>query len=87
MLLVGGGINALTFLIATFWESLGFTRKETIWLAISFMTAFGVNLTGLILGFIELKKNPVRAIVGLIGNLLFVAIFILLVMYSLAVAP
>ena len=84
LLLIGGGLIALTFLIATFWETLGFSNNETVWLALSMMISFGINLAGFILGFVERKRNPKRALFGVFGNLIFILLFIFVVAYSLS---
>tara|TARA_R110002072_G_scaffold302977_2_gene490596 strand:- start:515 stop:760 length:246 start_codon:yes stop_codon:yes gene_type:complete len=80
---LGGAIIALTFLIATFWLELGLTNDETVWLAISMIFTFGINLAGFIFGFAERKKNKRKAIVAIIGNLIFILYFFIIVGFSL----
>lgn len=82
LLIVGGAMIAITFLLATFWEDLGLTSNETVWLALSMMVAFGINLAGFIIGFFERNKNAKRALYGIIGNIILVLVFVLIVAYS-----
>ena len=76
-------ITALTFLLATFWLELGFNRADTIWLALSLMISFGINIAGLIFGAIERKYNKKKALIGIIGNALLIVLFLLIVVYSI----
>ena len=87
LLISGGILIGLTFLAATFWEAFGLTVNETIWLAISMMVSFGINLAGFIIGFVERKKNPKRALFGIIGNIILVLFFISIVVYSMSLMP
>ncbi len=82
LLIIGGGIIAATFLVATFWETLGLNEDQTVWLALSQTIAFGINLAGLILGFVERKRNKKRSLVGIIGNLVFILLFVSIIVYS-----
>lgn len=82
-LIIGTLIIVATFVAATFWEAMGLTTYETIWLALTMILAFLVNITGFIVGFLERKKNSKRAIFGIIGNGLLVLFFLMIVVYSL----
>lgn len=83
LLIVGGGIDILTYIVASFWEVLGLSSNGTIWLALLMMIAFGLNLAGLIVGFFEIRKSRNKAIIGIVGNLLFILFFFFVVGYSL----
>ncbi|MFT6983115.1 MAG: putative membrane protein [Crocinitomicaceae bacterium] len=74
LLLIGGLIIAFTFIIAI---ELGSAVLTLCWLL-----SFGVTLAGFIIGFIELKRNN-RALIGVIGNLVLLLLFIFLVLSSL----
>lgn len=87
LLLVGGGMVLITFLIATLWEKLGLDSSQTIWLGLSMMVSFGVNLAGFIIGITERKKNRPRALVGIIGNLVFILFFVFIVSYAMNSIP
>ena len=84
LLIIGVVMIVSTFLIATFWEVIGLTRTETIWLAISLMVSFGINLAGFIIGFLERKKNPKKALIGIIGNGVFVLLLFSIVVFSIS---
>ena len=84
LLIIGGGLIALTFLIATFWETLGLDGRHSIWLPVSMMIAFGINVAGCIMGLTERKKNKRRALVGILGNLLLILFFLAIVGYSIS---
>lgn len=87
LLIIGGALIVLTFLAAALWEVLGLTEDDTIWLAVSLMFAFGINLAGFISGLTELKLNRKRALFGTLGNLLLVLLFIAFVAYSISTIP
>lgn len=82
LLLVSSIIIGLTYLSATFWEDMGFGRKEAIALAFSMMLAFGVNVAGLIFSFSERKKNKMKSQIGLIGHLILIIGFLAMSVYS-----
>lgn len=86
-LVIGGLIIVFTHLFAAFWGAIGLSKNETIWLALSLIISFGINLSGFIVGFVERKKNPKRALFGIIGNGLLVLFFIFIVAYSLSLPP
>lgn len=83
LLLIALGLVIITFLIATFWQALGLTEKETIWLAVNIMFGTAANIGGLVMGIIERKKNNTRAIVGIIGNALMILLVVGVIGYSL----
>lgn len=83
LLITSLGLIAVTFLIATFWEAFGLTEEETIWLAVSIMIGTAANIGGLVAGIVELKKNRLRAMVGIIGNAVMILLVFGLIGYSL----
>lgn len=83
LLVIGASLISVSFLIASFWESLGLNENGTIWLALAVMIGFGFNLSGLIIGFFEGKKNKIKAMVGIIGNTVLVLFVVFVVIYSL----
>lgn len=83
LLVVATSIMLATFVIGVFWQKIGISQENLIWLAVSFMVAFGVNIAGIILGFLETNRNLFKALIGIIGNLLEIIILISLIVYSL----
>lgn len=83
LLLVATSIMVATFVIGVFWQKIGISQENLIWLGVSFMIAFGVNIAELILGFLETNRNLFKALVRIIGNFLEIVIFISLIVYSL----
>lgn len=71
---ISGIIMAITFLIAI---NLGSTL-----LTFCRLLSIGFSLSGAIVGFIELKNNN-SALLGMIGNLVLVILFIFLVLSSI----
>ncbi len=82
MLIVASSIIAPSFLVGIFWQKIGISKENLIWLGVSFMVAFGVNIAGLILGFLETNRNLAKAIIGIIGNFLEIILLISLIVYS-----
>ncbi|MCJ8288401.1 MAG: hypothetical protein HRT58_00100 [Crocinitomicaceae bacterium] len=82
LLIIGGGIIVTTFFIGTFWRTFGLSSDVNVLLALSMMIAFGINLAGLIVGFVEKHKNLRKAMLGIIGNLMFILLFFSMVAYS-----
>jgi hypothetical protein len=73
----------LTFLAATFWESIGLGTKQTPLLAFIMMIAFGINIAGVIMGINERKKGREGALFGIMGNLLLILVFLSVSTYAL----
>ncbi|MFT6243672.1 MAG: hypothetical protein ACJA0U_003028 [Salibacteraceae bacterium] len=51
-------------------------------LALCWLLSFGVLLAGLIIGYVELKRNN-RALIGIVGNLALLILFIVLFLSSI----
>jgi len=72
LLKIGGGIFVATSCIATFLKSSELSNKQTYWLTLILMVSSGINSFGVITGFSEKKKNYKIAMMGIIGNFLFI---------------
>lgn len=86
LLLIGLTLIVLSFAVATLWQTIGLSAHHTIWLALSLIGAFGVNVAGFVVGFSEQKKNQQRARIGIIANACCIIFFIAIVAYSLVSA-
>ena len=86
LLVFGLALICITFLFGLLWQTIGLSEHQTIWLALSLIGAFGVNVAGFVVGFSEQKKNRKRARIGIIGNACGIAFFIAIVVYSLVSA-
>lgn len=82
LLYIGGTINLIALLFGFTWPYLDLDVETTIWIGLTFTIGFGINMSGLIAGLIEYSKNKRSARFGLIGNAIFVALFIALVVLS-----
>lgn len=87
LFIAGGILIVLTFLFASFWEALGLSSSSLILLALCQILSFGINIAGLIFGFVEKKKNPKWAVIGIIGNLILILFFISIIAYAMSVMP
>jgi len=82
LFVVGLTILLLTMAFATFWEALGLGIEQTVWLGLSVVVAFVFNITGFIIGFVERKRNPRKALMGIIGNAVLLLFFGLIVVLA-----
>ena len=80
--ILGMAIIAPVFIIATFWQALGFGSEETIFLALALIAAFGFNITGLIFGIKERKKDHKKALIGILANSALVVLFFIVLISS-----
>ena len=74
LLLIGGILIAITFLVAI---NIGSGVLALCWLL-----SFGISLAGLVVGFVELKRNN-RPLLGVIGNIVLLLLFLFLLLCSL----
>ena len=82
--IVSGLIIVGIFIVAIFWDTLGLS-KNYMDLSMATMIAFGISITGLILGFSE-KRNSLtlKSWIGIVGNLIVIGFFAFIVIYSVA---
>ena len=83
LLVISLSIIGLTFLVATFWEAMGLSNEETIWLAFTLIIAFTVNIAGLYFSFREKGKDKQKSRIGLIGHLTLIIGFFAILGYAL----
>lgn len=76
-------IITIVFIAGIFWEILGLGPEQTPILAFILMIAFAINIAGLIFYFSDRKKDAKKALIGLIGHLLLIVIFLYLSISSL----
>jgi hypothetical protein len=72
-----------TFILAMFTEDLGINKNVDPYLVFPYLIAFGLNITGLIFGLSEKKENGKKSIIGIIGNLILLIMFITLGIYAI----
>jgi hypothetical protein len=77
-------IIAITFIFATFWETLGLGPEETPLLAITLMIAFVFNIAGLIVAFSERKIDKRKSTIGILGHSFLIVGFLVVVSVSLS---
>ena len=70
------------------WRSFGMSfglAENYIPLAMATTVAFGISITGLMLGFAEKRRSlTLNTWIGIIGNLIVVGFFVFIVIYSFA---
>ena len=64
--------------------SLGYKNEETPFIVLFLMVAFGLNIAGLIFSFSERKIDKKKATMGMIGNLLFILLYLSSAVYVVA---
>lgn len=75
-LLIGSAsILAITLTFFNFWLDMGLTSKETPILIYAALFSFLLSILGLIMGIRERKNGNNKAIIGVIGNGLLVALY------------
>ena len=74
-------ILALTFLIATFWDSLGLGENK-IPLAMAVTIIFGISIAGVIMWFNERKQGKKTFLIGLLGNVMIIVSFIAIIIIA-----
>jgi hypothetical protein len=72
-----------TFLVATFWDTLGLGENK-VPLAVATTIAFGISIAGLVVGFAEIKRlKTLKVWVGFVGHFIIIAVFVLTVIYAM----
>ncbi len=82
LLIVSLTLLVLTFILAGFWNSLGFGKSKMI-LGLLITVCFGISVAGLILGNAEKKIKSNKKWIGIIGNMLIVLFFVVFVIYAI----
>ncbi|MDN5211911.1 hypothetical protein QQ020_07605 [Fulvivirgaceae bacterium BMA12] len=82
LLLISIVIIVPILLIATFWQSMGLSNENTIFLALALIVAFGFNTIGVILGIKEREKDHKKATIGILANATLIVLFLILVISS-----
>ena len=72
-----------TFILAMFTEDLGISEKIDPYLAFPYLIAFGLNIAGLIFGISEKSENGKKSLIGIIGNSIFLLMFIALGIFAI----
>ena len=84
LFLVSGTLLLGTFLIATFWDALALGENK-VGLAVATTIAFGISIGGFIVGSSELNKlKAPKFWIGFVGHFIVVGVFMLTVIYALA---
>jgi hypothetical protein len=84
LFILSGLIIIGTIVLAFFWDIFGLTENY-IPLAMATTVAFGISITGLMLGVAEKRRSlTVNTWIGIIGNLIVVGFFVFIVLYSFA---
>lgn len=73
-----------TFLLVMFSEDLGFGEETTPFVVLPYIIAFGLNITGLILGIKEKTKKGKKPLIGIIGNSILIILFFCLIFYAIS---
>ena len=84
LLLISLILTVGTFLLVMFQEDLGLGEETSPFVVFPFFIAFGLNITGLILGINEKTKNGKKPLVGIIGNGILIIMFICLVLFAIS---
>jgi hypothetical protein len=72
-----------TFILAMFTEDLGISENIDTYLVFPYLISFGLNIAGLIFGISEKKENGKKSIIGIIGNLILLIMFVALGIYAI----
>ena len=84
LFILSGLIIIGTIVLAFFWDVFGLAENY-IPLAMATTVAFGISITGLMLGFAEKRSSlTLNTLIGIIGNLIVVSFFVFIVIYSFA---
>ena len=71
-------------LIAAFsWNALGFKSEEMPFIAVLLIACFGLNVAGVFVGFYEERTSKKKFLFGVIGNLIFVGLYVTFFIYVL----
>lgn len=74
-------IYGITLISTYFWEDLGLGNDEAFIIATAMTIAFGFNIAGLVVGFFERRKDRIQLIIGLIGNLILICLYLAIIFY------
>ena len=84
LFVVSGLIIIGTIVLILYWDSLVLSENY-IPLAMATTVAFGISITGLMLGFAEKRGSlTLKTWIGIIGNLIVIGFFVFIVLYSFA---
>src|SRR6186713_297591 len=84
LFILSGLIIIGTIVLAFFWDVFGLAENY-IPLAMATTVAFGISITGLMLGFAEKRSSlTLNTWIGIIGNLIVIGFFVFIVIYSFA---
>ncbi|MBX2842759.1 MAG: hypothetical protein KTR26_13390 [Flammeovirgaceae bacterium] len=75
-------IMVATIVLALFWDTLQLSKKQTIFLALTFILAFGLNIAGLVFGIYSLKIDQKKSWIGILGNSFLILLFVIVVGYA-----
>ena len=76
LFIISGSIILLTFIIATFWNTLSLGNNKMP-LALGVMLSFGISIAGIIIGISELKLYENKKLwIALIGHSLIIILFL-----------
>ena len=82
MLFILNGLIIVTIVLTFYWDSLGLSENY-IPLAMATTVAFGISITGLMLGFAEKRGSlTLNTWIGIIGNLIVICFFVFLVIFA-----
>lgn len=82
LFLISISVILLTIIVATFWEYLQLGDNK-IPLALGITIAFGISITGLIMGISEVRKNKTtKSVIGIIGHIAVLLFFFGIAGYS-----
>ena len=71
-------------IVAAFsWNAFGFKNEDTPIIALLLIICFGINMAGFFIGFTEERKSKRKFLYGVIGNGVFVALYIAFFVYTL----
>ena len=84
LFIVSGLIIIGIIFLTIYWDSLRLSENY-IPLAMATTVAFGISITGLMLGFAEKRGSlSLKTWIGIIGNLIVIGFFVFIVLYSFA---
>lgn len=84
LFIVSGLIIVGTIVLTIYWNSLQLAENY-IPLAMATTVAFGISITGLMLGFAEKRGSlTLKTWIGIIGNLIVIGFFVFILIYSFA---
>ena len=74
----------LASMIAAFsWIALGFKNEDLPFIAVLLIICFGLNVAGVFVGFFEERKSQNKFLYGILGNLVFVVLYMTFFIYVL----